>query len=108
MVSPWILSLLGLLLAVMLVRVIISFRAGPGRKSEELFGWPYELPPLNYFESPESPMLSFWYDPVVASDSGLQTTWGFSRDLPPSHATNLDEVYGPDNTLARYNVEDLL
>lgn len=70
------------------------------------YGWPYEFPPLNYFESAESPVLSFWYDPVISSDNGPQTTWGMSQDLPPSNATNLDEVFGPDSYV-RYNIEDI-
>lgn len=73
----------------------------------ERYSWPYEIPPLNYFESPESQNLGMWYDPVVASDTGVMTTWGLSQDLPPSHATNIDDVFGPDNKLIRYNVENL-
>ena len=70
------------------------------------YGWPYELPPLNYFESAESPILSFWYDPVVSSDEGPQTTWGMSRESSSSDATNLDDVFGPDSYV-RYNIEDI-
>ena len=96
-----ILALIGLaiILALILTRLTI-------RTPTERYGPPYDLPPLNYFESAESPILSFWYDPVVSTDEGEQTTWGFSRDEPPSHATNIDEVFGPDSYV-RFNIEDL-
>lgn len=103
MVLLWILILSGLMIGIMMIMYLDSKKSTSEKYG---YGWPYELPPLNYFESAESQNLSFWYDPTVSSDNGPQTTWGMSRDLPPSNATNLDEVFGPDSYV-RYNIEDI-
>jgi hypothetical protein len=70
------------------------------------YGWPYELPPLNFYTGTERDILSFWYDPVVDGDGRKDTTWGISRELPPGHETNIDEVFGPDS-YQRYYAEDI-
>jgi hypothetical protein len=71
------------------------------------YGWPYDLPPLNYYTGVERDILSFWYDPVVDADDHKDKTWGFSRALKPGYETNMDQVFGPDSYL-RYYAEDIL
>lgn len=100
----WIVLLIILLAGLFLKFVPLKVKTSNSEKYG--YGWPYELPSLNYFESAETPVLSFWYDPVVSSDEGSQTTWGMSKDLPENDSTNLDEVFGPDSYV-RYNIEDI-
>jgi len=91
---------------VLLIGTLVILLLSKQRTTEKYgYGWPYELPPLNYFESAESPVLSFWYDPVVSSDEGPQTTWDAS-EKSSGNATDLDEVFGPDSYV-RYNIEDI-
>lgn len=98
-----------IVIILVLIGIIAAFyiRKNSSNNSEKYgYGWPYEFPPLNYFESAETPILSFWYDPVVSADTGSQTTWNANEDRSSSEATNLDDVFGPDSYV-RYNIEDI-
>lgn len=101
-----------LILVLIIILIFIIFHTcsrEPKSSSESYsagYGGPYDLPPLNYYTGVERDILSFWYDPVVDGDDHKDTTWGFSRDLPPGYETNIDQVFGPDSYL-RYYAEDI-
>lgn len=61
-----------------------------------------DVPPLNYFESPYSNILSMWYDPEIYGENDknilIQRTWNTSDDK----STNTSDVYGPYNSYVRY------
>jgi hypothetical protein len=104
-----------ILLIFLLIGVLIfmGFRLSPQQLKQSVetystgYGWPYELPPLNYYTGTERDILSFWYDPVIDGEDHKDRTWGFSQELPPGYETNIDEVFGPANNLQRYNIEDI-
>jgi hypothetical protein len=108
-------SITSKILVVLLLIGIILFIVGcmSSKSSKRLnesyeggYGWPYDLPPLNYYTGVERDILSFWYDPVVDGDDHKDTTWGFSRALKPGYETNIDQVFGPDS-YPRYYAEDI-
>lgn len=101
---------IALVIGLILVLGVIILIAGlihSGRTQSEKFATDSSnLPPLNYYTRPDSDILSFWYDPYVAGTAGpdahevIQTTWTPERG--PGNATDISEVYGPDNYTRNY------